>query len=96
LTATRILEITPGLSKENHPCNARTCISKTIFLAGAVGGALFVFCLPGMHAANILTNSGFETANLAGWATFGPDNYSQSGAGVAPGGINYYFINPLL
>jgi hypothetical protein len=56
---------------------------------------LFFVCRE-MHAANILTNSGFETANLAGWATFGPDNYSQSGAGVAPGGINYYFINPLL
>ena len=49
-----------------------------------------------MQASDILTNSGFETANLAGWATFGPNNYSQSGAGVAPGGINYYFINPLL
>jgi hypothetical protein len=49
-----------------------------------------------MHAANILTNSGFETANLAGWATFGPDNYSRSGAGVAPDGINCYFINALL
>ncbi len=45
-----------------------------------------------MHAANILTNSGFEMASLAGWATFGPDNYSQSGAGVAPGGINYYKV----
>jgi hypothetical protein len=87
------------LSKENHPCNVRTCISKTIFLTGAVGGraAFIVLLFAGeMHAANILTNSGFETANLAAWATFGPDNYSQSGAGVAPGGINYYFINPLL
>jgi hypothetical protein len=79
--------------------NVRTRISKTVFLARAVGGcaALVALLFAGeMHAANILTNSGFETANLAGWATFGPDNYSQSGAGVAPGGINYYFINPLL
>jgi hypothetical protein len=55
-----------------------------------------VFICREMQASDILTNSGFETANLAGWATFGPDNYSQSGAGVATGGINYYFINPLL
>jgi hypothetical protein len=45
-----------------------------------------------MRAANILASSGFETANLASWATFGPDSYSQSGAGVAPDGINYYKI----
>jgi len=46
-----------------------------------------LFLFAGKYAANILTNSGFETANLAGWATFGPDNYSQSGAGVALGGV---------
>jgi hypothetical protein len=41
-----------------------------------------------MHAANVfLANSGFETASLAGWATFGPDDYGQSGAGVANGGF---------
>src|SRR5208282_862042 len=37
---TRILETTHGLNKENHPCN-------DIFSAGAVGGVLFVFYLPG-------------------------------------------------
>ncbi len=45
-----------------------------------------------MHAANILTNSGFETANLAGWATFGPNNYVLSGASVAHGGTYYYKV----
>ena len=72
--------------------NVRTRISKTVFLARAVGGcaALVVFLFAGeMHAANILTNSGFETASLAGWTPFGANNYSQSGAGVAHGGVNY-------
>src|ERR1035437_6157039 len=72
--------------------NVRTRISKTVFLARAVGGgaALVVFLFAGkIHAANILTNSGFETASLAGWTPFGANNYSQSGAGVAHGGVNY-------
>jgi len=71
--------------------NVQTRISKTVFLARAVGGgaALVVFLFAGeMHAANILTNSGFETASLAGWTPFGANNYSQSG-GVAHGGVNY-------
>jgi beta-glucanase (GH16 family) len=45
-----------------------------------------------MHAANILTNSGFETANLASWSTFGPNNYVLSGASVAHGGTCYYKV----
>jgi beta-glucanase (GH16 family) len=72
--------------------NVGTRISKTVFLARAVGGgaALVALLFAGeMHAANILTNSGFETASLAGWTPFGANNYSQSGAGVAHGGINY-------
>src|ERR1035437_3039509 len=71
--------------------NVRTRISKTVFLARAVGGcaALVPLLFAGeMHAANILTNSGFETASLAGWTPFGANNYSQSG-GVAHGGVNY-------
>jgi beta-glucanase (GH16 family) len=75
--------------------NVRTRISKTVFLARAVGGcaALVALLFAGeMHAANILTNSGFETASLAGWTPFGANNYSQSGAGVAHGGINYYKV----
>ena len=65
--------------------NVRTRISKTVFLARAVGGcaALVAFLFAGeMHAANILTNSGFETASLAGWTPFGANNYSQSGAAL--------------
>ena len=75
--------------------NVRTRISKTVFLARAVGGcaALVALLFAGeMHAANILTNSGFETANLAGWATFGPNNYVLSGASVAHGGTYYYKV----
>ena len=45
-----------------------------------------------MHAANILTNSGFETASLAGWTAFGLYNSIQSGASVAHGGVNYYKV----
>ena len=74
--------------------DVRTRISKTVFLARAVGGcaALVAFLFAGeMHAANILTNSGFETASLAGWTAFGANNYSQSG-GVAHGGVNYYKV----
>ena len=75
--------------------NVRTRISKTVFMARAVGGcaALVALLFAGeMHAANILTNSGFETANLAGWATFGPNNYVLSGASVAHGGTYYYKV----
>ena len=75
--------------------NVRTRISKTVFLARAVGGgaALVALLFAGeMHAANILTNSGFETASLAGWTAFGLYNSIQSGAGVAHGGINYYKV----
>ena len=72
--------------------NVQTRILKTVFLARAVGSyaALVALLFAGeMHAANILTNSGFETASLAGWTPFGANNYSQSGAGVAHGGVNY-------
>jgi beta-glucanase (GH16 family) len=70
-------------------------IPKTVFLARSVGGCVaFIASLFAgeIHAANILTNSGFETASLAGWATFGPNNYSQSGASAAHSGANYYKV----
>jgi beta-glucanase (GH16 family) len=52
--------------------------------------ALMAFLSAGeMRAANILANSGFETGGLASWSTFGPNNSSQTGAGVAHGGVNY-------
>ncbi len=41
-------------------------------------------------AANVLTNSGFETSGLAGWTTFGPNNFSENTAGLAHGGVNFY------
>ena len=44
------------------------------------------------RAANILTNPGFETASLAGWMTFGPNNSSQNTAGIAHGGVNFYKV----
>ena len=75
--------------------NVRTRISKTVFLARAVGSyaALVALLFAGeMHAANILTNSGFETASLAGWTAFGLYNSIQSGASVAHGGVNYYKV----
>ncbi len=43
-------------------------------------------------AANLLSNPGFETPSLAGWTTFGPNNYSQNTAGIAHGGNNFYKV----
>jgi beta-glucanase (GH16 family) len=66
--------------------------AKSACLARLVGASVALMaCLSAgeMHAANILTNSGFETAALAGWSTFGPNNSSQTGAGVAHGGVSY-------
>jgi beta-glucanase (GH16 family) len=74
--------------------NARTGISKTGFFVRAAGGcAVFVTLLfaSEMRAANILTNSGFETANLASWTTFGGNNFSESG-GNPHGGVNFYKV----
>src|SRR5258708_6257630 len=67
-------------------------VAKAATLARTIGAgvALFTFLSAGeMHAANILTNAGFETTGLAGWSTFGANNSSQTGAGVAQGGVNY-------
>jgi beta-glucanase (GH16 family) len=75
--------------------HARAWIFKTFFPAGAVGGGAAIIALLAageLHAANILTNSGFETAGLAGWSTFGANNYSQTGAGVAHNGVDYYKV----
>ncbi len=46
-----------------------------------------------MCAQNILTNAGFEVSStsLAGWTTFGGNNYSQTGAS-AHSGTNYYKV----
>jgi beta-glucanase (GH16 family) len=69
-------------------------ISKSLSLARAVGmGVVLVAVLSAgeIYAANILTNSGFETANLSGWSTFGANNYSQTG-GSPHSGTNYYKV----
>ena len=67
-------------------------VAKSACLArmAVIGIALMAFLSASkMHATNILTNSGFETAGLAGWSTVGPNNSSQTGAGVAHSGVNY-------
>jgi len=77
----------------NH---VRAWISKTIFSAGAAGGCGAIIALLSagkLQASNVLTNSGFETAGLAGWTAFGNTigNCSvQSGASVAHGGTCYF------
>ncbi len=74
--------------------NVRAGISKTFFPLGAVRrcAAFAALLFAGqLHAANILTNSGFETGDFTGWTTFGPNNSVQSG-GTPHGGINYYKV----
>jgi beta-glucanase (GH16 family) len=67
-------------------------ISKTIFSAQAAAGLIFaiglLFAIEA-GAANVLTNPGFETPGLAGWTTFGPNDYSENTPGLAHGGVNY-------
>jgi len=76
----------------NH---VRIGISSSAFLARAAAGFIFaiglLFAIE-IHAANVLTNPGFETAGLAGWTTFGPNNSSENIAGIAHGGVNYYKV----
>ena len=72
-----------------------TGISKAAFLARAAAGSAFaigLLCAIEARAANVLTNPGFETTGLAGWTTFGPNNYSENTAGIAHGGVNYYKV----
>src|SRR6267142_5204533 len=72
-----------------------TGISKTPFLARAAAGLAFaiglLFAIEA-RAANGLTNPGFETAGLAGWTTFGPNNHSENTAGIAHDGVNFYKV----
>ena len=73
---------------------AGTAIIKTAFLPRAAAGLAFaiglLFAIEA-RAANVLTNPGFETAGLAGWTTFGANNYSQTGSN-AHSGTNYYKV----
>ena len=67
-------------------------ISKINFLARTAGSCAVVVALlfaGEVRAANILTNPGFETANLAGWTTFGGNNYGVSGGNPHGGGSFY-------
>lgn len=73
----------------------RIGISRGDFPAKAVAG--FAFAVEMMiaiqaGAANVLNNPGFETPGLAGWTTFGPNNYSENTAGIAHGGTNFYKV----
>src|SRR6266478_4869426 len=72
-----------------------TGILKTAFLTRAAAGFTFamgLWCAIEARAVNVLTNPGFETTGLAGWTTFRPNNYSESTAGIAHGGVNYYKV----
>src|SRR5215469_13930379 len=71
-----------GISKKACPTRVATSLTFAIgfFLAIEAG------------AANILTYPGFETAGLAGWTTFGPNNYSENTPGIAHGGTNFYKV----
>jgi len=67
-------------------------ISKTGFSTRGSVGLTFAFgwlFAIEASAANVLTNPGFETPGLAGWTTFGPNNYSENTPGIAHGGVNY-------
>ena len=76
-----------GPANKSPMRNAKlACLSRVV----GTGVVWLAFFLAGeMPAANILTNSGFETAGLASWSAFGPNSSSQTGAGVAHGGVNY-------
>jgi len=70
-------------------------IPKTAWPARAAAGftiAIGLLFAIEAGAANVLTNPGFETAALASWTTFGPNNYSENTAGIAHGGVNYYKV----
>jgi beta-glucanase (GH16 family) len=74
--------------------NILASISKTVFLARAVGGcvAFMTFLFPGeMRAQNILSNPGFETGSLTNWTTFQSNNFVQAD-GVAHSGTSYYKV----
>lgn len=83
---------TPDSTSLNHD---GTGISKTAFRARAAVGlilAIGILVAIEARAANVLNNPGFETPGLAGWTTFGPNNYSENTAGIAHGGTNFYKV----
>lgn len=61
---------------------AATCLAFVVGLLFAIEAS----------AANVLTNRGFVTPDLAGWMTFGPNNYSEDTPGIAHGGTNFYKV----
>ena len=66
------------------------------FLLIPLGVWLFLVAMP-LMAASVLSNPGFESdghgqnQNLAGWNTFGANNYSETGS-IAHSGTNYYKV----
>ncbi len=61
----------------------------TCVLLGAVL-AMFTLFAGRAEAANVLNNPGFETGNLGGWASYGPNTYVMNTPAVAHSG-SYYF-----
>jgi beta-glucanase (GH16 family) len=86
----------PLMTSESISLNHdRIGISKTALRARAAAGfgfAVGLFFAIEVSAANVLTNPGFETPNLAGWTTFGPNNHSENTSGIAHGGANFYKV----
>jgi beta-glucanase (GH16 family) len=68
-----------GISKTIFPTRACTGLAVAIGLLFAIVAS----------AADVLTNPGFEMPGLAGWITFGPNNYSENTLGIAHGGTNF-------
>jgi beta-glucanase (GH16 family) len=56
---------------------------------------VFLFCDLAAHAANILTNPGFEAdpsaTNIVGWMTYGANTYNETGP-AAHSGTNYFKV----
>ncbi len=73
--------------------HVRTGITHQFFQSSVIGICIAIaLLLTGQaQASNVLTNSGFETAGLSGWSTFGGNNYSQTG-GNSHSGANYYKV----
>ena len=56
---------------------------------------VLLVCDLAAHAANILTNPGFEAdssaTNIVGWMTYGANTYNETGA-TAHSGTNYFKV----
>src|SRR3974390_1725869 len=64
---------------------------KSTFALATLCSALSLMIPGAALADNLLINPGLESGNLAGWGSFGPNNYAQSGAS-AHGGTFFYKV----